>query len=57
MERFVDLFRKTDDLHLSEVRQMRLISKWDFDTAYSAVIGIGLDTYLRKFIVYKILNL
>ena len=36
---------------------MRLISKWDFDTAYSAVIGIGLDTYLRKFIVYKILNL
>ena len=52
MERFVDLFRKTDDLHLSDFREMRLISKWDFDIAYSAVTGISLDAYLRKFIVW-----
>ena len=33
-------------------REMRLISKGDFDIAYSAVMGFGLDAYLRKFIVF-----
>ena len=51
-ERFIDLFRKTDDLLLSDFREMSLISKGDFDIAYSAVIGFGLDAYLRKFIVF-----
>ena len=53
MGRFIDLFRKTDDLHLSDFREMNLISKGDFDIAYSAVMGISLDAYLRKFIVFK----
>ena len=53
MERFVDLFMKMDDLHLSDFREMRLKSKGDFDIAYSAVMGIGLDVYLWKLIVFK----
>ena len=53
MERFVDLFMKMDDLHLSDFREMRLKSKGDFDIAYSAVMGIGLDAYLWKLIVFK----
>ena len=53
MERFVDLFMKMDDLHLSDFREMRLKSKGDFDIAYSAVMGIGLDAYLQKLIVFK----
>ena len=40
MERFVDLFMKMDDLHLSDFREMRLKSKGDFDIAYSEVMGI-----------------
>ena len=52
MERFIDLFRKMDDLHLSDFRETRLISKGNFDIAYSAVMGFGLDAYLRKFIVF-----
>ena len=35
MERFVDLFMKMD-LHLSDFREMRLMSKGDLDIAYSA---------------------
>ena len=50
MERFVDLFMKMD-LHLSDFQEMRLMSKGDFDIAYSAVMGTGLDGYLRKFII------
>ena len=42
-----------DDLHLSDFREMRLKSKGDFDIAYSAVMGIGLDVYLWKLIVFK----
>ena len=53
MKRFVDLFMKMDDLHLSDFREMRLKSKGDFDIAYSAVMGIGLDAYLQKLIVFK----
>ena len=53
MEGFVDLFMKMDDLHLSDFREMRLKSKGDFDIAYSAVMGIGLDAYLQKLIVFK----
>ena len=53
MERFVDLFMKMDDLHLSDFREMRLKSKGDFDIAYSAVMGVGLDAYLQKLIVFK----
>ena len=48
MERFVDLFMKMDDLHLSDFRETRLKSKGDFDSAYSAVMGVGLDVYLQK---------
>ena len=44
---------KMDDLHLSDFREMRLKSKGDFDIAYSAVMGIGLDAYLQKLIVFK----
>ena len=51
MERFVDLFMKMDDLHLPDFREMRVMSKGDFDIAYSAVMGVGLDAYLRKLIV------
>ena len=50
MEIFVDLFIKMDDLHLSDFREMRLKSKGDFNIAYSAVMGIGLNAYLKKFI-------
>ena len=53
MERFVDLFMKMDDLHLSDFREMRLKSKGDFDITYSAVMGVGLDAYLQKLIVFK----
>ena len=53
MKKFVDLFMKMDDLHLSDFREMRLKSKGDFDIAYSAVMGIGLDAYLQKLIVFK----
>ena len=52
MERFVDLFIKMDDLHLSDFREMRLKSKGDFDIAYSAVMGISLDAYWRKLMVF-----
>ena len=50
MERFVDLFMKMDDLHLSDFREKRLKSKGNFDIAYSAVMGIGLNAYLKKFV-------
>ena len=53
MERFVDLFMKMDDLHLSDFREMRLESERDFDIAYSVVMSIGLDAYLWKLIVFK----
>ena len=53
MKRFVDLFMKMDDLHLSDFREMRLKSKGDFDIAYSAVMSISLDAYLQKLIVFK----
>ena len=53
MERFVDLFMKMDDLHLSDFREMRLMSKGDLDIAYSAVMGVGLDDYLWRLIVFK----
>ena len=43
MRRFVDLFMTMDDLHLSDFGEMRLESKEDFDIAYSAVMGIGLQ--------------
>ena len=46
MERCVGLFMKMDDLHLSDFRKIRIKSKGDFDTAYSAVKGISLDAYL-----------
>ena len=37
-----------DDLHLSDFREMRLKSKWDFDIVYSAVMGIDFNAYLGK---------
>ena len=43
---------KMDDLHQSDFRETRLKSKGDFDITYSAVMGIGFDGYLRKFIVF-----
>ena len=52
MERFVDLFMKMD-LHLSDFREMRLMSKGDLDIAYSAIMGVCLDAYLQKLIVFK----
>ena len=52
MERFVDLFMKMD-LHLSDFREMRLVSKGGFDIAYSAVMGVGLEAYLQKLTVFK----
>ena len=52
MEKFVDLFMKMDDLHQSDFGEMRLESKGDFDIAYSAVMGISLDAYWRKSIVF-----
>ena len=52
MERFVGLFMKMDDLHLSDFREMRLKSKGIFDIEYSAVMSIGFDACLRKFIVF-----
>ena len=45
MERFVDLFMKMDDLHLSDFREMRLKSKGEIDIAYSAVMGNDFDAY------------
>ena len=48
MERFVELVMKMDDLHLSDFREMRFKSKGDFYIAYSAVMGIGFDAYLRE---------
>ena len=53
MERFVDLFIKMDDLHLSDFREMRLKSKGDFDIAYSAVMGICFNAYLKKFTFFS----
>ena len=53
VEKFVDLFMKMDGLHLSDFREMRVMSKGDFDIPYSAVMGVGLDVYLRKLIVFK----
>ena len=53
MERFVDLFMKMDDLHLSDFREIRVTSKGDFGIVYSAVMGVGLDAYLWKLIVFK----
>ena len=53
MERFLDLLREMDELHLSDFREMRHFSKGDFDIVYSVVMGISLDAYLRKFIVFK----
>ena len=40
MERFVDLFMKMDDLHLSDFREI--------DIAYSAVMGNDFDAYLGE---------
>ena len=51
MERSVDLLMKVDHLHLSDIREMRQVKR-NFDIAYSTVVGIGLDAYLRKFIVF-----
>ena len=48
MERFVDLYMKMDDLHLSDFREMRLKSKGDFSIAYSAVMGNDFDAYLGE---------
>ena len=53
MEGCVDFFTKMDDLHLSDFREMRLKTKKNFDIVYSAVMGIGLDANLWKFIVFK----
>ena len=53
MVRFIDLFVKMDDLHLSDFREMRLKSKGDYDIAYSAVMDTGFDAHLKKFIVFK----
>ena len=53
MERFVDLFMQMGDLHLPDFREMKVKSKGDFDIAYSAVMDISLDAYLRKLIVFK----
>ena len=53
VERFVGLFMKMDDLHLSDFREMRLKSKGDFDIAHSAVMGISLDAYLHLLILFK----
>ena len=39
---------KMDDLHLSDFREMRFKSKGDFNIAFSAVMGIGFDAYLRE---------
>ena len=44
---------KMDDLHQSDFKEMRLKSKGDFDTTYSEVMGVGLDAYLQKLIVFK----
>ena len=43
---------KMDDLQLSDFKEMTLKSKGDFDIAYSAVMGISLDAYWRKFIIF-----
>ena len=49
-KRFVDLFIKMDDLHLSDFREMRLKSKGDYEIANSAVVSISFNDYLKKFI-------
>ena len=41
MERFVYLFMKMNDLHLSDLREMRLESKGDFEIAYSAAMVLA----------------
>ena len=51
VERSVDLFMKVDHSHLSDIREMRQVKR-NFDIAYSTVVGIGLDAFLRKFIVF-----
>ena len=56
MERSVDLLMKVDHLHLSDIREMRQVKR-NFDNAYSTVVGIGLDAYLRKFIVFLMRDL
>ena len=53
MERFVDLLMKVDHSHLSDIREMRQVKR-NFDIAYSTVVGIGLDAYLRTFIVFLV---
>ena len=53
MERFVDLLMKVDHSHLSVIREMRQVKR-NFDIAYSTVVGIGLDAYLRTFIVFLV---
>ena len=53
MERFIYLFIKMDDLYLLDCKEMRLDSKGNFDIAYSAVMGSGLNACLRKFIVFS----
>ena len=50
LKRFVDLFIKMDDLHLSDFREMRLKSKGDYEIANSAVVSISFNDYLKKFI-------
>ena len=42
---------KMNDLHLSDLREMRLKSKGDLDIAYSAVMDVSLNAYLQKLIV------
>ena len=51
MERSVDLLMKVDHSHPSDIRELRQVKR-NFDNAYSTVVGIGLDAYLRKFIVF-----
>ena len=53
MERSVDLFMKVDHSHLSDIREMRQVKR-NFDIAYSTVVSIGLDAYLRTFIVFLV---
>ena len=53
MERSVDLFMKVDHSHLSDIKEMRQVKR-NFDIAYSTVVGIGLDAYLRTFIVFLV---
>ena len=44
---------KIDDLHQADFREMqRLSSKGNFHIEYYAIMGTGLDAYLKKFIVF-----